>query len=175
MPTSSTSSLTRRVPAVGNGWITSWYVDGWRHYIKKHVRAQSGFSNQEFNDFVSIVDFHLEEHTWTRSGCKGDPRKLLSQIFWLTATSTPPKKLALKDLACEFQEGKDDGRQDARPHNHHADQDELCANGCASNTGLAGFIGVRHAPEATPAVVVILGKLQPETATKATTSQELLF
>mmetsp|Transcript_108316 Transcript_108316/g.151241 ORF Transcript_108316/g.151241 Transcript_108316/m.151241 type:complete len:235 (-) Transcript_108316:1061-1765(-) len=56
---------------------------------------------------------------------------------------------------CEFQEGKDDGRQDARPHNHHADQDELCANGCASNTGLAGFIGVRHAPEATPAVVVI--------------------
>ena len=36
-------------------------------------------------------------------------------------------------------------------------------------------IGVRHAPEATPAVVVILGKLQPETATKATTSQELLF
>ena len=29
---------------------------------KKHVRAQSGVSNQKFNDFVSFVDFHLEEH-----------------------------------------------------------------------------------------------------------------
>ena len=31
-------------------------------YKKNMCGPQSGVSNQKFNDFVSFVDFHLEEH-----------------------------------------------------------------------------------------------------------------
>ena len=161
------------------------FADGVEFPLLKHTQGKwpkgkkqlgySSFWDQKVQARVFFGERGLGELKNFTMGlaAKGDSRNLLPQDWWRTVSSC--EKVLPNTLACEFQDGKDDGGQPARPHNHHAHQDELCANGCASNTGLAGFIGVRHAPEATPAVVVILGKLQPETATKATTSQELLF
>ena len=52
---------------------------------------------------------------------------------------------------------EDDGRQGARPQNHHNAQDKLSTDGRATIACLAGSAsGVHHATEATPAMVVIL-------------------
>ena len=64
--------------------------------------------------------------------------------------------------SCEFQQQEDDGRQGARPQNHHDAQDKLSTNGRATIACLAGSAsGVHHATEATPAMVVILWGCSP--------------
>jgi len=61
--------------------------------------------------------------------------------------------------SCEFQQQEDDGRQGARPQNHHDAQDKLSTNGRATIACLAGSAsGVHHATKATPAVVMILSE-----------------
>ena len=56
----------------------------------------------------------------------------------------------------QLQDQEDEAREDARPQNHHEDQDELRSNGCSSNASLAWVVSFGHASPATPTMVVIL-------------------
>ena len=125
-------------------------------FIKMGCLERNSFQREWHQIKRSLSQLNVTPETAYLNLLRRRPRVVTATDCHINIT----RKIALKDLACHFQEGEDHGRKDARPHNHHTDQDELCANGCASDTGLAGCIGGgnRHAPKATPAVVGILCK-----------------